>query len=248
MNTAMSNNKLKALCFDVFGTVTDWRGSVIREGEALSSRLGVDVPWGEFVNKWRIDGYIATLLKIAGGEMECIPTEQIHRIKLLELLHDYGLAGLSEEEITDFNFAWNRIEAWSDAVEGLTMMKEDFLIMPFSNGDYRCMLDIAKHNRLPWDGIISADFFKKVKPDLSIYADAAEMLCMEPSEIMMVACHGQDLDAARKNGFRTAYVNRPLEYGPDVPLEAKPEPYDYDTDDFIQLARMLRTDKVAGHV
>jgi len=244
----MAGVKVKALCFDVFGTVTDWRGSVMKEGEALSARTGVEVPWGEFVNKWRIDGYIATLIKIASGDMDCLPTEQIHRVKLLELLEEYGLSGLSEEEITDFNLAWNRIEAWPDSVQGLTMMKQDFLVMPFSNGDYRCMLDIAKHNGLPWDGIISADFFKKVKPDLSIYADAAQMLCMDPAEIMMVACHAADLDAARKNGFRTAYVNRPLEYGPDVSPEAKPEPYDYDADDFVALAQMLRADKAAVRI
>lgn len=244
----MTETKVKALCFDVFGTVTDWRSSVMREGQALSARLGVEVPWGEFVNKWRIDGYIAALIRIATGQMECIPTAEIHRIKLLELLDEYGLGGLGEAEIEHFNLAWNRIEAWPDAVEGLSMMKENFLIMPFSNGDYRCMLDIAKHNGLPWDGIISADFFKKVKPDLSIYADAAQMLCMAPAEIMMVAAHGPDLDAARKNGFRTAYVNRPLEYGPGVDPEAKPEPYDYDADDFVELARMLREDQAAGNI
>ena len=110
------------------------------------------------------------------------------------------------------------------------------------------MLDIGKHNGLPWDGIISADFFKKVKPDITIYGDAAQMLCMEPAQIMMVACHAQDLNAARKAGFRTAYVNRPLEYGPDVPPEAKPEPYDYDADSFIELAQQLRADKIAGNV
>lgn len=244
----MAETKVKALCFDVFGTVTDWRGSVMKEGAAISARTGVDVPWGEFVNKWRIDGYVAALIKIASGAMEYISTEQIHRIKLLDLLQEYGLTGLSEQEITKFNFAWNRIEAWPDSVEGLAMMKQDFLIMPFSNGDYRCMLDIGKHNGLPWDGIISADFFKKVKPDITIYGDAAEMLCMEPAEIMMVACHAQDLNAARKAGFRTAYVNRPLEYGPDVPPEAKPEPYDYDADSFIELAQQLRADKIAGNV
>lgn len=244
----MSDHPVKALCFDVFGTVTDWRGSVIREGEALSSRLGVRVNWGEFVSKWRIDGYIATLIKIASGEMECIPTEQIHRVKLLELLEEYGLDRLTEKEITEFNLAWNRIEAWPDAAQGLAMMKDDFLIMPFSNGDYRCMLDIAKHNGLPWDGIISADFFKKVKPDPSIYTDAARLLCMQPDEIMMVACHAQDLNAARGAGMRTAYVNRPLEYGPDVTPEAKSEPYDYDADSFIELARMLHADRVVGRV
>jgi 2-haloacid dehalogenase len=236
----MSGSKVKALCFDVFGTVTDWRGSVIAEGEALAAKHGLNVNWGEFVNRWRIDGYIASLIKIAGGEMEYISTEKIHRRKLDSLLEEYQINSFSEAEVANFNMAWNRIRAWQDSVQGLGMMKENYLIMPFSNGDYRCMLDIAKHNGLPWDGIISADFFKKVKPDPTIYADAAEMLCMDPAEIMMVACHAQDLNAARNAGFRTAYVNRPLEYGPDATPEAKPDPYDYDADSVIELAEILR--------
>ena len=246
--TAETDHRVKALCFDVFGTVTDWRSSVMREGEALSERFGIPIPWGEFVNTWRIDGYLATLFKIACGEMECIATEDMHRSKLLELLDHYGLDGLSEDEISHFNLAWNRIDAWHDALAGLTSMKEHFMIMPFSNGDYRCMLDIARHNHLPWDGIISADFFNKVKPDPSIYADAAQLLRMHPQEIMMVACHGQDLDAARSAGFRTAYVSRPLEYGPDLSLEAKSEPYDYDTSDFITLADQLKADRQEGRL
>ena len=244
----MPDHKVKALCFDVFGTVTDWRGSVIKEGEALSAKTGIEIPWGEFVNKWRIDGYYKALARIASGEMDYIPTEQIHKIKLRELLKEYGMDSLSEEQITDFNFAWNRIEAWPDSAEGLSMMKRDFFIMPFSNGDYRCLLDIAKHNGLPWDGILSADFFHKVKPDLTIYRDAADMLCMDPAEIMMVAAHGPDLDAARKAGFRTAYVNRPLEFGPGVSPEAKPEPYDYDANSFVELAELLHNEKVAGRI
>jgi 2-haloacid dehalogenase len=244
----MSARNVKALCFDVFGTATDWHGSIINEGEALAAGSCVALPWGEFVNKWRLEGYFPTLFKIASGEAEYISTEQIHKIKLLELLDEYGLTGLSEEEIAHFNRSWNRIKAWPDAAQGLTMMKEDFMIMPLSNGDYRSMLDIAKHNSLPWDGIISAEFFDKVKPDPGVYYGAAEMLCLEPDEIMMVACHAQDLEAARNCGLRTAYVNRPLEYGPDFPPEAKPNPFDYDADSFIELAEMLRADKAAGNV
>jgi 2-haloacid dehalogenase len=235
------NKKVKALCFDVFGTVTDWRSSVIREGQEITGKITDEFPWGDFVNKWRIDGYIAALIKIAGGEMDCIPTAQIHKAKLLQLLEEYGIEDLNEPEINHFNLAWNRLKAWDDVAQGL--LKQDFLIMPFSNGDFRCLLDIAKYNNLPWDGIISADFFNKVKPDLSIYTDAAQLLCMDPEEIMMVACHAQDLEAAKKTGFRTAYVNRPLEYGPDSILENKPVPFDYDADNFIELAKMLKEDR-----
>lgn len=244
----MSPSPVKALCFDVFGTVTDWYSSVIEEGESLGARLGVDIPWGEFVNKWRVDGYIASLIKIASGEMDCIPTADIHKRKLLSLLDEYGINGLSDSEVDHFNLAWNRIKAWDDSVEGLGMLKRNFMILPFSNGDFRCLLDIAKHNGLPWDGIISADFFNKVKPDLSIYGDAAELLCMEPTEIMMVACHAQDLNAARKAGFRTAYVSRPLEYGPGSSPEAIEQPFDYHANDFIELAGQLASDKRGGHV
>jgi len=241
----MNNDKsIKVLCFDVFGTVVDWHGSVCREGQKISARLGIKVNWPEFVLRWRKEGYIAVLIKIAAGEIDCIPTADMHRSKLISLLEEHGISGLCEEEIEHFNLAWNRLDAWEDSVKGLSMMKKDFMIMPFSNGDYRCLLDIAKRNELPWDGIISADFFNKVKPQLSIYTDAAKMLCMEPCEIMMVACHAQDLDAAAKAGFRTAYVNRLLEYGEATPQEDKPNKYDYDANNFIELANMLHADKV----
>ena len=244
----MSDKTVKALCFDVFGTVTDWYSSVAAEGEALSAELGIDVPWGEFVTKWRIDGYFAALFKIATGEMDYIPTEEIHRRKLRLLVEEYGLSGLSDEQFEHFNLAWSRIKAWPDAAEGLTMMKRDFMIMPLSNGEYRPMLDIGKRNGLPWDGIISADFFDSVKPDPVVYKGAAKMLELDPAEIMMVACHAQDLMAAKKCGFRTAYVNRPLEYGPGVPQEEKQEPFDYDADDFIELAKILRSAKADGEI
>ena len=114
------------------------------------------------------------------------------------------------------------------------------MILPFSNGDFRCLLDISRRNDLPWDGIISADFFKKVKPDPTIYYDAAELVQLDPPEIMMVACHAQDLMGAKNAGFRTAYVNRPYEYGPDAIMENKPVSFDYDVDSFTELAKILR--------
>lgn len=237
---------VKALCFDVFGTVTDWRSSVVAEGEALAKKLGVSVPWGEFVNRWRIEGYLMELLKIASGEIDYAPTEELHRRKLADLLPEYGLVGITEEQFEHFNRAWNRLAAWPDVVEGLTMMKQDFCIMTLSNGEYRTMLDLAKHNGLPWDGIISADFFNSVKPDPAVYLGAASMLAMAPQDIMMVACHAADLDAARGVGFRTAYVRRPLEFGPDFPAEETPGFSDYAADDFIALANLLATDKRAG--
>lgn len=157
----MSSHPIKALCFDVFGTVTDWYSSVCNEGQQLSEKTGIDVPWGEFVLRWRREGYMADMVKIAADEMPIIPTADINRRKLIPLLSEYGLDGLSVDEIEHFNLIWNRLDAWADAAEGLTRLKQNHMIMPFSNGDYRCLIDIARHNALPWDGIISADFSRK---------------------------------------------------------------------------------------
>lgn len=239
----MSAASVKALCFDVFGTVTDWYSSVTREGQALSQETGIQLPWGEFVTRWRLEGYMVALKAISSGQMEITPTATIHKTKLLSLLDDYGVSGLSDTQIDHFNLAWNRLDVWGDVVEGLSLLKENYLIMPFSNGDYRCLLEISKRNELPWDGIISADFFKKVKPDPTIYLDTAELLQLPPEEIMMVACHAQDLTAAKNAGLKTAYVNRLLEFGPGVPQEDKPIAFDYDVSDFIELAQVLRASR-----
>tara|TARA_R110002074_G_scaffold118900_4_gene251804 strand:- start:7900 stop:8625 length:726 start_codon:yes stop_codon:yes gene_type:complete len=236
----MSSYKIKALYFDVFGTVADWYSSVTREGQELSGRMGHSIPWGEFVTKWRVDGYLQALGEISSGNAKIIPTETIHRNKLVNLLNEYGLTSLSNDEIDHFNRVWNRLDTWEDAREGLLLLKKDFMILPFSNGDFRCLLDISRRNDLPWDGIISADFFKKVKPDPTIYYDAAELVQLDPPEIMMVACHAQDLMGARNAGFRTAYVNRPYEYGPDAIMEDKPVSFDYDVDSITELAKILR--------
>lgn len=235
----MTDVTVKALLFDVFGTVTDWYSSVTREGEKISEKTGIDLPWGEFVRKWRIDGYLQALGEISTGRRKIVPTAEIHKQKLLALLDEYGVGGLSVAEIDDFNLAWNRLDVWPDVPEGLSILKADYLIIPFSNGDFRCLLDISRRNNLPWDGIISADFFKKVKPDPTIYHDAAELLQMPPDQIMMVACHARDLQGAKSAGFHTAYVNRPLEYGPGVPPEDKPVRFDFDVDSFVDLAKAL---------
>ena len=242
----MTTKAPKVLCFDVFGTLTDWYTSITEEGQKLAEKHEFELPWGEFVLRWRMEGYMKMLRKIAYGEMPIQPTAKINKQKLLSLLDEYGVSSLSEQEIDDFNLAWNRIQAWPDVLPGLTSLKRDFLIMPFSNGDYRCLLDISKYNQLPWDGIISADFFKKVKPDPSIYQDAADLLQLPCEQIMMVACHAKDLEAAKNVGFKTAYIDRPNEGGPDSPPEIKSIDYDYDVDNLIELATALGAD-TANH-
>ncbi|MEO4002175.1 haloacid dehalogenase type II [Mesorhizobium sp. CAU 1732] len=236
----MSNSSsIKVLFFDVFGTVVDWYSQVVREGHALSKKTGVAVEWGEFARKWRVDGYLSSLLKISSGEMDLIPTEQIHRIKLDALLAEYGIADLDEKEIANFNRVWDRLPPWPDVHEGLHLLRPNYRLVPFSNGDLHCMIELARHGGLQWDAIVSADFFRKVKPDPTIYHDAANLMRLSPDEIMMVACHAQDLVGARRAGMRTAYVTRPLEYGPGSKPELKPEDFDYEVKDFIELAKKI---------
>jgi 2-haloacid dehalogenase len=235
----MGSHQIKALCFDVFGTVTDWYTSVSKEGRKISQKTGIDVPWGEFVLKWRRDGYMAAIAKIASGEMPITPTATINRTKLVSLLEEYGVTGLTTEEIEHLNLSWNRLDAWEDVVPGLGLLKKNHMIMPFSNGDYRCLIDIARHNALPWDGIISADFFKKVKPDPTIYQNAINLLQLPADQVLMVACHAFDLEMAKQAGMKIAYVSRPLEYGPNVAPEDKPVQLDYDVSSFVELAQVL---------
>ncbi|WP_169543192.1 haloacid dehalogenase type II [Sneathiella aquimaris] len=234
----------QALCFDVFGTVTDWYGSILKEAQSLPQTRQLNIPWDAFILKWRRDGYLASLKKIVAGEMDLMATAEINKRKLLELLQEYDIQGLSPGEIDHFNLSWNRLEAWEDVVAGLHQLKEDFLIMPFSNGDYRCLLDISKRNNLPWDGIISADFFKKIKPDPTIYKEAIDLLQMAPENVMMVACHAHDLNAAKKAGMKTAYVNRPLEFGGHDAADAVKAAYDIEATDFVDLARQLKETKL----
>lgn len=233
------------LVFDVFGTVVDWYGTVLEEGAALSAKTGVDVDWGSFALKWRLDGYIKVLIQIAKGEIDVIPTETMHRRMLDQLLPEVGITGLSEDEVADFNMVWNRLKPWEDAVEGLHMLKKHYQIMPFSNGDLGCMSEIAKRAGLPWDAIISADFFKKIKPDPTIYHDAVNLLQRNPDDVMMVAAHAKDLEGAQNAGMHVAYINRPDEYGPTIPNEEKHIRFDYDVDSLIELAQALEADRNA---
>ncbi len=209
----MSVDSKKFVIFDTFGTVVNWHGSVVEEGRALGKKYGVEIDWPKFVNEWRDDGYIKAIFETAKGIRPWEPVDQIHRKKLEELLAAYNFTSLSAEDMVYFNLVWHRLKPWPDAVAGLTELKQNYAIGPFSNGDFRLILDMAKNAGLPWDFIATADLFKKFKPDPQIYLDAAKLLDARPSEIVMVAAHLFDLDGAKTAGFTTVFVPRPLEYG-----------------------------------
>jgi 2-haloacid dehalogenase len=204
----------KALVFDVFGTVVDWRTSVAREVEDLARRKGLRVDGVAFADAWRA-GYAPTMDRVRKGELPWTKLDRLHRMILEGIVAGFGLGGLSEGERDSLNRAWHRLQPWPDAVPGLTRLKRTFIIAPLSNGNISLMTDMAKHAGLPWDCILGAELVRHYKPDPEVYRSAAEFLDVTPAEVMMVAAHLRDLRAAKAEGLRTAFVVRHDEFGPN---------------------------------
>lgn len=235
----MSLAAVRALTFDVFGTVVDWRGSIIREGEALSAAKGLIIDWGRFADTWRA-GYAPAMDRVRRGELPWTKLDHLHRIILDKLLDESRITGLSEAEKDHLNRTWHRLTPWPDAVEGLTRLRRRYILAPLSNGHVALQVNMAKQAGLPWDCILSAELARHYKPDPEVYRMAADLLDLLPHQILMVAAHQNDLQAARREGFRTAFVRRPLEYGPEGKPDLTPDPtFDLVVDDFHALADQL---------
>jgi 2-haloacid dehalogenase len=233
------SNLPKALAFDVFGTVVDWRASIIREGELLSATEKLTVDWPAFADAWRA-GYVPAMHKVRTGALPWTKIDTLHRIILDSLLERFGLSTLSPSQLDHLNRAWHRLLPWADTVGGLNRLKAKFVISTLSNGNVSLLTNMAKNAGLPWDCILSAESFGQYKPDPEVYLGAADLLGVEPNELMMVAAHKDDLWAAKRCGLQTAFVARPLERGPQVNLDLSDEPeFDLCVTDFYQLATAL---------
>ena len=209
----MAIDGVVALGFDVFGTVVDWRGSVTREGEALGREKGIDKDWVAFADRWR-GGYQPAMEAVRNGKRDWTILDVLHREILDQLLDEFGIGGLSEAEIDHLNRAWHRLDPWPDSVEGLTRMKSKYTLFTLSNGNVALMVDMAKCAGLPWDAILGAEIAGNYKPNSEVYLASAAALGLEPGEVMMVAAHNGDLDAARAAGLKTAFFPRSREHGP----------------------------------
>ncbi len=234
----MADPNPKALIFDVFGTVVDWRGSVIREGEQLGREKKLEVDWAAFADAWR-SRYVPSMNRVRRKDIAWTNLDALHRASLEELLREFGVEGLTEKEKDQFNRVWHRLEPWPDAVEGLARLKRRFVIAPLSNGNVALLTNMAKKAGLPWDLILSAELVRHYKPDPETYLSAPDLLGLAPEQVMMVAAHPNDLRAARQNGLRTAYVPRPLEFGPGVEADPPDPSFDLVASDFIELDRKL---------
>jgi 2-haloacid dehalogenase len=230
---------VKALTFDVFGTAVDWRGSIIREGQEWGRRKGLEIDWARFADQWRA-GYQPSMDKVRRGELPWTSFDGLHRRMLEGLLLDFKITGLSEQEKDHWNRVWHRLHPWPDSVRGLTRLKQKFIIATLSNGNVSMLIDLAKFAGLPWDAVLSAELFRHYKPDREVYLGAADLLGCPPNEVMMVAAHVYDLRAARSFGLKTAFVSRPLEFGPNQPPpSAAEESFDIYASDFLDLADQL---------
>lgn len=231
--------EVRALVCDVFGTVVDWRAGIVDAGRELGTAKGIDIDWARFADAWR-GKYRPSMDRVRRGETPWQNLDALHRASLEELLVEFNVAGLTEQEKDHLNRAWHRLPPWPDSVPGLTRLRAKYVLATLSNGNVALLTNMAKRAGLPWDCILSAELVRVYKPDRAVYQMAADLLGLQPSAVMMVAAHPDDLRAARAAGLRTAYVPRPLEWGTEHPRAADPDPsFDIIADDFVQLAEKL---------
>lgn len=242
----MTAPDVDALVFDVFGTVVDWRSGVIRDGERLNKAKEMDVDWATFADAWR-EEYQPSLAQVRQGETPWRNLDALHRESLEQLLERFGIDNLSDEDIEHLNHVWHRLDPWPDSIPGLNRLRADYLIAPLSNGHIRLLTNMAKRAGIPWDLILSAELSGHYKPDEEAYLTAVDLLDLQPAEVMMVAAHERDLEASREVGLRTAYIHRPLEWGPeqadDVERPAQ-SAYDVIAEDLVNLAEQLGSEPV----
>lgn len=230
---------VRALVCDVFGTVVDWRGTLIREGQALGGARGWRVDWPAFADAWRA-GYAPAMARVNAGEAPWANLDVLHRAILDEIRPRFGLGAVDEADLRRLHRVWHRLDAWPDSVAGLARLKSRFVIAPLSNGNVSLLVDMARHAGLPWDCVLSAELFRRYKPDPAVYLGASRLLDVAPGELLMVAAHPGDLVAARHLGLRTAYLPRPAEHGEGGWMEPLGDAvFDLQVPDFRALADRL---------
>jgi 2-haloacid dehalogenase len=206
-------DSIKALFFDVFGTLVDWRTAVAREARSILSPLGVDVDWEAFADLWRAE-YQPAMESVRSGRLPFSKLDVLHRHNLDRVLQRLDLGRIDDPTRSRLNAAWHRLDAWPDTTPGLARLRNRFMLAPCSNGNISIMADLARHNGWVWDAIVGAELARDYKPKPIVYLSAAAAFDCAPAEAMMVAAHSSDLAAAAGAGLRTAFVARPNEHGP----------------------------------
>jgi 2-haloacid dehalogenase len=230
--------KVRALVFDVFGTLVDWRSSIAREAEDILAPVGVSLDWHAFADAWR-GQYQPAMDEVRSGRLGFAKLDVLHRRNLDVILRDFGLERIDEPTRVHLNLAWHRLDAWPDVTQGLLRLRSRFLLAPCSNGNISLMIDLARRNGFWWDAILGAEIARDYKPKPIVYLSAAAAVDCLPHETMMVAAHSSDLAAAASTGLRTAFIARPDEYGPGNGERKASVPVDVSADGLGDLADQL---------
>jgi 2-haloacid dehalogenase len=228
----------KALFFDVFGTLVDWRSGIAREAEIILKPLGMTLDWPAFADAWRGE-YQPGMEEVRSGRIPFSKLDVLHRHNLERVLPRFGVAGLAEDAARNLNLAWHRLDAWPDVPGGMARLKQRCLLAPVSNGNISLMVDLARRNNLPWDAILGAETAGDYKPKPRVYLAACEALDLPPGDCMMVAAHTNDLLAAAKCGLRTGHIARPNERGPGTGESAPKAAVDFAASSLEDLAAKL---------
>jgi 2-haloacid dehalogenase len=231
---------VKALFFDVFGTLVDWRTGVAREARTILEPLGYSLDWIAFADAWRAE-YQPGMEEVRSGRIPFSKLDVIHRRMLERIRPRFGLGGLGEAVLQDLNLAWHKLDAWKDVTPGLYRLRRGFLLAPVSNGNISLMADLARRNDFRWDAILGSEIAGDYKPKPRVYLAAADAFSLEPGQCMMVAAHSGDLKAAAAVGLRTAHVARPDEYGPGTGEPRPTVPVDVAAQSLEDLAGLLST-------
>jgi len=233
-------SEVKALVFDVFGTVVDWRSSLIADFTEWGRKRGIKADWTALVDGWRAV-YAASMDEVRKHpDRGYVILDSLHRQSLERLVAQLSVSGLNEADLHYLTMGWHRLYPWPDSVSGLSRLKTRYIIGTLSNGNVALLTEMAKFAGLPWDVILSAELFQHYKPDRETYLGAARLLCLAPEQVMMVAAHNHDLKAAQKLGLKTAFVARPTEYGPLQKYDLKATgDWDIVAKDFVELAGLM---------
>jgi 2-haloacid dehalogenase len=229
---------IRALFFDVFGTLVDWRSGVARQAQAVLAPLGYALDWFTFADAWRGE-YQPKMEEVRQGRAPFRKLDALHRDNLERILPRFGVAGLPESSLDALNRAWHRLDAWPDSTAGLMRLRRKYLVAPVSNGNVSLMVALARHNAFVWDAVLGAELAGDFKPKPRVYQVAAAALDLPPVDCLMVAAHEHDLDAARACGLRTAFIERPDEHGPGMGAPAPRLPVDWVATNIEHLATQL---------
>jgi 2-haloacid dehalogenase len=230
---------LRAIVFDTFGTLVDWRTSIIRQLEAFGREHGIEADWAALTDAWR-SAYRLNMQKVRSGELPWRKLDELHRMELEALLEQFGVDSLTEHQKRHLNRTWHRLDPWPDSVPAMRRLKSRFILSPLSNGNVALLTNLARHAALPFDLILCAEICRHYKPDPETYRMAYQLLDLEPYQVMLIAAHNDDLVAACREGLRTGFVARPTEYGPGQQKDRRAEHrFDIVGTDLMEIADRL---------